>query len=396
MAELQFHEYHDFMDKEIPDDLCNTIYLQNILHEEKNTIHIMKEKLNVNGWCFVKLSDDLITYIDHAHSLLDKFLSLDSKVKNKYSFTYGTGYYELYFKEQLHLLTGKNLELISQIKTESQEEENIKKSIITFSVMMDGLMKKLSLILNNDLFHLSEEQLSTISIFNEKNTGLLDVVKYKPDIDREFYVEEHIDPGLFSFNIFSNAHGMQFFDNRTNMWVNLKKGYGAIFCGNTADKYSNIPAALHRVKTEKNGRFSIWYEVGVDYQIPQNINKIVPKDISENETIEEKIRVKVKKWEKNYFFDMNSNYTIFELKEKIETWRGLPHSKIMIRPPGKVNLDPVTISKINVDDMIVGNIKEWNIINGVLYPNNEENSSESNNMTINSDVILDNDDDLFI
>jgi hypothetical protein len=179
-------------------------------------------------------------------------------------------------------------------------------------------------------------------------------VRYKPNIkDREYYVSEHVDLGLFSLNIYSNSNDMQFYDNLIKAWIDMPQGYGAIFCGQAATIYSQIPAARHRVLNNNKGRFSIWYEVGVKSQIQQK-HKIIKKQLVQH--------VHKKMMKIDVHFDSSSKIksfmvpvdgTLLDIKRQMEIGEGIPISKSVS------HVEPFFKSDYSQDDAKIGNIKHW-------------------------------------
>lgn len=242
---------------------------------------------------------------------------------------------------------------------------------------MDLLMTKLTM---SSVFNLSKKDMNYLSIFGESRGGLLDIVSYKPNIDiskNPYYVTEHVDPGLFSLNIYSDASGMQFYDNVDKKWFELKMGYGVIFCGQAAKTLLDFTLALHRVMNNGIGRFSVWYEVGIksQLQLKEKIKKISDiKKESDFENKNENMEIEVE-METFYYGDkikkikLPVNVTVFDLKKEMEIYNLPPPSKI-IRREVKT---PIKLSIVNEDDIKIGKNRKWKLTSsGYLIPINNE------------------------
>jgi len=100
---------------------------------------------------------------------------------------------------------------------------------------------------------------------------MFDVVKYTTlKLDREMMVPNHMDPGIFSFSVYSNAPGLEMYDQQTKKWFPVPLNMGVIWCGVAAKEASNekLQAAYHRVQPHsKYERITFWYEVCVMNQL---------------------------------------------------------------------------------------------------------------------------------
>jgi isopenicillin N synthase-like dioxygenase len=245
----------------------NKTNLNDILKNDDIALDNVISDLKKRGWCFIKFSELFNTTIQNFSCDMKKFFESDKETKKKYSYSHTIGYYELPFKQHFKILTG-NYNLPNTKGT------TLETSVEKLSRLMDKLMLKLTL---SPIFNITKKDAEYLSIFGNDKAGLLDIVKYTPNIDikeRPFYVNQHVDPGLFSFNIFSDASGMQFYDQETKSWYEMPMGYGAIFCGQAAKTLLNFSPAIHRVVNNGIGRMSIWYEVGIKSQLqPKNTIK---------------------------------------------------------------------------------------------------------------------------
>jgi isopenicillin N synthase-like dioxygenase len=402
----------------------NTISLDSILKNDDIALNNVIYDLKKRGWCFVKFSDLFSKTIQNISSNMKNFFELEKRIKEKYSCNYTIGYYELPFKQHFKVLTGNYnlpLEYIDKEKdTKTKEEEMIEISIEKLSKIMDRLMLKLTL---SPVFNLTNRDAKYLSIFGENRAGLLDIVKYTPNInikERPFYVNQHVDPGLFSLNIFSDASGMQFYDTETKLWYEMPSGHGAIFCGQAAKTLLNFTPAVHRVVNNGIGRMSIWYEVGIKNQIqPKNkIKKISVKNYYDNTEkksllqyksssnyrmnkvnktanikspeLESKSKFKSyvsviveieeldNKEKKQISLYLPIDGTVMDIKEGIEkdTSGGMPSSKVLLslenqqKRKNEIEKIKKRVNLIkNLDDKKFGNIRYWKLtMNGYLIP----------------------------
>jgi isopenicillin N synthase-like dioxygenase len=325
------------------------VNMNDILEERKEIISFVNFELKTNGWCFVKFSNAFNNFLKNSVEKINKFFDLPNNIKSNYQYENGLGYKTFFYKDHLHVLTGNyNIPNFDEILNKSEIEKDAAKVIKNISFSMDKSMLRLTNILSKHVFNLTLEHAEKISIYGKEKAGLLDFVKYKKiSMDKNILVKEHCDPGLMSVNIYSDAPGMQFYDILTSTWITMPLGYGAIFCGQAAKMFSNIPAAKHRVFNNGTGRFSIWYEIGVKSQLPEK-NTIKRKETkilgSENEGNNDIIKVYV--YEKDiysnpreYILYKNKNDTVFGLKTKLEEDTGIPTSKTITKRFLKIGFD---------------------------------------------------------
>lgn len=315
--------------------------MNNIMLEKKEAILFLRSELIKKGWCFVKFSDTYNSFVADDVKKIENFFDLPNNVKLKYQYEQGIGFKTFDFKDHLHVLTGNyKIPNFDNVPDKSETEKVAAETINTIANGLDRTMVRLTNILSKYLFKLTTEKAQMLSITGNDHAGLLDFVKYKPiQKQKEMYVKEHCDPGLFSVNIYSDSFGMQFYDPISKEWTSLPQGYGVIFCGTAAKMLCGIPAAKHRVVNNGTGRFSIWYEVGVKSQLPEK-NKIKRKEIipeklisSENEKYK---TIDVYVYEEadgpdakptKYEFDKGINDKLCYLKLKLEEDTGIPTSK---------------------------------------------------------------------
>lgn len=358
------------------------VTLMNVLNNDKETCEMVKTNLTKNGWCFVKFNDRFNSLVQKIAKNMSDFFNMDGKIKEKYSYEYNTGYFQTPTKDHFRILTGSYaLPELKVDQTQHKTEINMNKSSIALSKLMDRIMTNMTTILSNDVFHLTKEQQNSLTIAGQESykkalmqavmrgipreddhenvekfnwTGLLDIVRYKPNIkDKEYYVSEHVDPGLFSLNIYSDSNGMQFYDYSINKWVDLPQGYGVIFCGQAATIYSKIPAARHRVLNNNKGRFSIWYEVGVKSQI-QPKYKITKKRLEQ--PIQKKmmdVDVYFNSSSRTKSFKVPVDGTLLNIKKQLEIGEGIPISKSIS------HVRPISKQDYSQDDVKIGDTKHW-------------------------------------
>jgi len=108
--------------------------------------------------------------------------------------------------------------------------------------------------------------------------GMLDVVNYfnHENVDRNYNVAPHADPGLFAINFISTKPGLEMLDTETNTWVVVPTNVAVLWCGSTAVEISGgrIKPGWHRVERSDESRLTMWYEVCANDQIPDEIKKI--------------------------------------------------------------------------------------------------------------------------
>jgi isopenicillin N synthase-like dioxygenase len=359
--------------------MYDVINISKILDNDDIHIKMLKKSLILNGWCFVKFGDYFNEKtIFHAENI-KKFFNKTNKEKNNYSYEYNIGYYQNDFKQHFKILTGD----YSLPKVSGYEKDASLKSMVFISVLMDKLMQKILLNMKTKIFNLKDIDMECLSVNNTETIGLLDFVEYKKNTQREYFVGEHVDPGLFSLNIYSNQKGMEFYDYQEKKWIEMPLGYGAIFCGQAAKTLCNFPPAKHRVKNHNAERLSIWYEIGIKSQIP-NKNLIVKKNKIEKiyditkmplffveNTKRDLYKVVVEDINNfvNIYLDASAKPKVIDLKREIEnSSMGLPVSKVMHVETMKIekkHMDNVkeihkklNLTKFN-DDKFLGQNKDW-------------------------------------
>lgn len=105
------------------------------------------------------------------------------------------------------------------------------------------------------------------------NCGMLDVVRYFPDVLRPVLVAPHGDPGLFALSMHSTEPGLQLFDPIRHVWVAAPPQANVIWLGGAACELDkSLPVGVHRVITPTGDRprDTMWFEVFIEDQIPRS------------------------------------------------------------------------------------------------------------------------------
>lgn len=253
------------------------------------------------------------------------------------------GYFENINKQQLHLLTGQ------YDKPDLRKHGHAK--LYQFGQNFDGLIRLLTATLNTHLFRLNKDDVQRLSLFGKYKAGILDIVKYKSRPKGVTLVHDHVDPGLFSFNVYSSASGMLFrkMIGGKATWIPLPEGYGAIFLGQAAYDMCGLIAARHMVISSGTERLSIWYELGLNEQISEHETLPIPATNEKGRIItvvgEDGIKRKVT-W---------TGSSTFELKKSIERTMGIPTSKSL-----GVSLPLGPRTPVQAWDIRGGRIKPYN------------------------------------
>merc|ERR1712232_500729 len=105
--------------------------------------------------------------------------------------------------------------------------------------------------------------------------GMLDIVRYLPDVDREVAVAPHGDPGLFAVSLLSSQQGLQLYDPVLHSWRLPPEGIAVLWLGGTACQIDNtLPVGVHRVlQTGHLPRDTLWYEVCAEDQVAVDIRQ---------------------------------------------------------------------------------------------------------------------------
>lgn len=354
--------------------MTTPVLLSKVLTQDKKTILMLTKNITDNGWCFIRtdmLKNDIMKVSKVSKNIFK------SKHRDNYHGLYGAGYKEAHYKHHLHMITGKHID-------DPRLKVLLDSGFYDFNVKMDKIMKVLTYVLDKHIFMLSKENKKKLTIYSDIRGGLLDVVEYKSGIQREFYVEDHVDPGLYSLNIASSATGMEFYDNRTGEWVSMPVGCGAIFCGHAAKQFANIPEVKHRVRNNKIGRFTMWYEVGLDDQVySTGSSRVVDRstykdmyDLSDVlDTYQEsgEMRTIVVKMADssstgntyNKILRLPVDATVADLKAELDDSAGIPASKSMYVPPDR---EPTVRTMPGDEYTKIGSMTKWVLRGSVLTP----------------------------
>lgn len=236
--------------------------INQVLNNNHNHVNALVTSLKRNGYCFVNinhLKGNTETVLQHCKGI---FSAPDSKLR----LTQDLGYFDNKNKQHLRLVTG------NYNRPEFKQGHILRQ----FCLDMDGLVRILTAILNGKLFHHTQHDVKRLSLFSNYHAGMIDIVKYNKRPQGAILVDEHVDPGLFSLNVFSSAQRMEFRDHLGN-WQKLPDDLGVIFLGQAAHDMCGLPAARHRVVSNGQERWTIWYELCINEQIPPK-HKIKDRD----------------------------------------------------------------------------------------------------------------------
>ena len=328
----------------------DTISLSSILNEDPTTLNVLKQSIKTDGLCFVRI-DMHQKLIKNTKSIVDSLFNTPQRVN--FVGKYGTGYKETEYKHHYRMITGNyNLPTISNKSTSFSKIFDTHSKQLSHET--DKLLLRLSDVMLKYIFKMTPSHKQNLTVYGQSKAGLLDIVRYKPNVPGDYYVAEHVDPGLFSLNLLSNACGMEFYSKSKQQWIKQPLGYGVIFCGRAAKEYSNMPDVRHRVSNNKVGRFTIWYEVGISEQIDQCVPT---KSISD---AKQEVRVDV--YGTVQTIKIPKDARIVDLKNSIDVNIGIPMSKSRYVPPR----DPII--KEQGDNEPIGNRLNWKIKDSYLIP----------------------------
>jgi isopenicillin N synthase-like dioxygenase len=274
------------------------VNLDKVLKKDGTEIQTLRGCLRDRGWCFVKAPPQLLQQSKQCLKVTSQFLQLSDDQKKKFSFDPYFGYFQNDNKQGFRLLTGPYLNRMPLFDN----------SISTLSQMLDGLCQQLLVASGKTIFNSEEVLAQMIPLVAKKqkqvthefhrtlgkllpdamarytlmaNTirrefveyGMLDMVMYNQNSTTDFNVKEHHDPGLFSISLGSTAPGLQMFDNTTSSWVTVPVDKCVLWTGAMANAITNgdIRVGTHRVITAGPPRYTLWYEVCVDSQVPAGI-----------------------------------------------------------------------------------------------------------------------------
>jgi len=177
----------------------------------------------------------------------------------------------------------------------------------------------------------------------KKNFGILDIVKYSNTMQREYYVAPHVDPGLFSISVVSTLLGLQMFNKKENVWVDIPVNSSILWCGLATEEMSKgiIKSGLHKVIIKENApRLSLWYEVCTAEQcyVATHSNGLKGGMIVKVKTLSAK----------EILVDISPEDTIERLMERIEEKEGIPPPKQRLIFAGKALNPTVLVKNYNI------------------------------------------------
>lgn len=293
--------------------------LSGILNEDRWSLATLYKNLKTNGWCFVGLDRKYKQLSEDAQEI-KKYLAKDNlgEMENR-RFTNKLGYSQTDYKDHYRVITKDYLKIFDT-------GDELSKKVRSLAWKMDKMMFDLAEILERHLFKLPTIQPDG-TVVSYDGVGLLDFVQYRGNYRKKIFVESHVDPGWFALNILSDAKGMEFYSKRLEKWVALPEGVGVIFCGAAAQKFAGFPGALHRVVNTGVDRYSVWYEFGVNAQVP-SINSI--KRTKKVKKVPGKRRpITLHSEGKKFDLQVVEDATLQDVKEEIEKNIGIPHGKVL-------------------------------------------------------------------
>lgn len=251
-------------------NVADKVKLSLLQNNDKESIEKFVLHLKVNGWCLIDLEQ-----IDFISSLIEKvseFFNLKISQKAFFMNHNGLGYEVTKIKEVLRWLSNDRIERMTF-------PEEFKKEVMLINEFFDSFFKSLIIKNSETLFGIKfdSSKFNDITLFHEGlEYGMIDLVNYFPNLNkdnlyRNELVEQHVDPGLLAFSIYSNTSGLEMFSYMTNEWIKVPLNYGVIWTGSKAVELSSnkLRGGLHRVNfnIESKERLTLWYEVNTVEQI---------------------------------------------------------------------------------------------------------------------------------
>lgn len=264
------------------------IELNKILNKnDANEVQHMRTQLELHGWCFVRLPEELIPKSNLITDLTNFFE--DKVSKNKYSSRSQIyGYSKVDHKEGIKLLTGNYFKDLVR-KQLVPRQGHLVESLNYLSQAFDAISKRLIEILDEQCVFQEKPSIRTLIEradlpLKDEHFGMLDIVSYfneksgvhAPDDAssvNDVNCVEHYDPGLLSISILSTLQGLQLKDRLTNQWIDgpLDANIGVIWLGEIASRITNnrLKPGIHRViyPDVSKRRLTIWYEVCTTEQL---------------------------------------------------------------------------------------------------------------------------------
>jgi len=149
-------------------------------------------------------------------------------------------------------------------------------------------------------------------------------------------LQNMLDPGLFSISFKSTCPGLKMYDNLSDTWINVPTDCVVLWCGATAEElsYGTIKSGWHSVDLGSEPRITMWYEVCVSDQIPDDILlnnglRIREKNVQQDNSGEVKtFNINVKTLTgKTLMLEVNNKMTVENLMYLIQDKEGIPPDK---------------------------------------------------------------------
>lgn len=205
------------------------------------------DSLKRRGYAFVKLDENFSKIVDKCLVEMKEFFNIETNEKEKFFREPVFGYFTVEHKEVFRFLTGNKLKL--------QKFPESFNNMMELTKYLDDLMPKVT----NTLFPNISNHIEDIIPFNQ--WGMIDVVQYFNNSNRDINVVEHYDAGLLAFSFCSTEPGLEL-KNEHGEWVKPPDNTAILWTGSAIKKYDiNHPVGIHRVVKSDNPRIAIWYEI---------------------------------------------------------------------------------------------------------------------------------------
>ena len=301
--------------------------LTSIIQHDKIAVNRVSESLQVRGYAFIQLPNDLIKQIDSCLIAIESFFSNHVEYKKKFFKAPIFGYFSVSHKESFRMLTGSRL----QEHKFPQNFNEVKNLVHT----IDQLMYSLTLSLSPSLFPKLLESTKKLDIpFFEMGKswgawGMFDIAKYHNDGKRKsINCAEHYDPGLLSMSLRSTEPGLELKDE-FGKWIKApaNKNIAVLWAGKAAsDINPKIKLGIHRVVNPLvfgKPRIAIWHEICTAAQEHKELLKKKPNtSISKSIKFEDSTGIPMSK-----SISPSITRTSKHSPEKFEDVTGIPMSK---------------------------------------------------------------------
>jgi len=323
----------------------------------------------------VNLSPDFAKSIETLCLKTNSFFDKSESEKKLFEYPPNFGFVSNNFKEAFRWLSGPLL-------FKDELPFSLANDVTTISAFFDSFFKNLIFTISEKYFEFSSSDVGNIFKIpllsteekdkrgktKKNNFGMFDIVRYKTNkVNREFLVNAHVDPGLFSFSVYSSISGLEMLDISTNKWVSIPTNKGVIWCGSTAIEASNgaFKGGWHRVQHNKYAqRTTMWYEVCIKEQIndenyENGMKKVADNMLIDNDYKDMRVRlgaspqrtlipVKIQGPNNDQLtIKIRPDAKVYELKQALEMERGISMSKSGFSGGG--GLRPMKNSKLLSD-----------------------------------------------